>query len=202
MTKCLFGLTAALLLSGCATISSKAPALGHGDTSGFDPQGASVEVVYDLTVQAPDGETSYAITPDTPPQKAADIRAARAAEIYTLLKDYGFQPAQDGKADFQLRVVEGGEKTQPDSVLMMLLSSFSMLIIPHTYTGTSGYGYELWAGESRVHGVETKTEKKKVLGVIGLPLLAINATGGIDQQARVESHKSVLSSWIEQGAFE
>lgn len=202
MTKCLIGVTAALLLSGCATISSRAPALGQGDTSGFDPKGATVEVVYNVTSQAPDAETSYAVTPDTPPQKVAEIRAARAEEIYTLLKGYGFQPAQNGKADFQLRVLEGGERTEPDSILMMMLSSFSMLILPHTYTGTSGYGYELWAGESKVHGVDTRTEKKKVFGVIGLPLLAINATGSIDQKARVDSHKSVLSSWIEQGAFE
>lgn len=202
MTRVLFSFAAALLLSGCATISSKAPALGHGDTSGFDPKGTTVEVVYDLTSQAPDGETSYAVTPDTPPQKVAEIRAERADEIYTLLKGYGFQPAQGGKADFRVRVVEGGETTQPDSVLMLLLSSFSMLIIPHTYTGTSGYGYELWAGDSKVHGIDTRTEKKKVFGVVGLPLLAINATGSVDRQARVESHTSVLSSWIEQGAFE
>lgn len=202
MARFTFSLAVALLLSGCATISSKSPALGEGDTSGFDPKGTTVEVVYDLTARAPDAETSYAITPNTPPQKVAQIRSERAEEIYTLLKSYGFQPALGGKADFRLRVIEGGETTQPDSLLMLLLSSFSMLTIPHTYTGTSGYGYELWAGESKVHGIETRTEKKKVFGVIGLPLLAINATGAIDRKARIDSHKSVLSSWIEQGAFE
>ena len=202
MTKCLLGLTAALLLSGCATISSKAPALGHGDTSGFDPKGTSVEVVYELPAQAHGVYTTYAVTPDMSPEKAAKIRAERAEELQALLKGYGFQPAQGGKADFRLRVVEGGETTQEDSVLMMLVSSFSMLIIPHTYTATGDYGYELWSGDSKVHGVDTKTEKKKMAGLIGLPLLGLNATGSIDRQARIESHESVLSSWIEQGAFE
>lgn len=200
--KRLLPLLAVLLLSGCATVSSRAPALGEGDTSGFDAKGATVEVVYEITSGGADPQTAYAITPATSPGKAEQLRAARVAEVHELLKGYGFQPASGGKADFRIRIVEGGELTTEDSLLMLMVSSFSILIIPHTYTTTGDYGYELWAGDSKINGVATKAQKKKVFGLIGLPLLAVNATGSVDRKARTDAHDSVLSTWIEQGAFE
>ncbi len=202
MKKLLLLCLAGVIYSGCATIKSGAPILGHSDTAGFNPQGLTLEVVYEIPAQVSDGFTNYAITPSTAPQKAAEIRHKRSEELWTILNSYGFQPAQNGEADFRILVNEGGETTKEDSILLMMVSSFSMLTIPHTYTSTGMYSYELWAGDSKVHGIGTSTRKKKLFGLLGIPLLAVNATGSIDRKARLDAHESVISSWIEQGAFE
>ncbi len=193
-----------LVLTGCATIHPQAPKLGHGDTTGFDAKGTAVKVAYEFVAPAANatGTASFAVTADTPRDSIERIRAQRADEIYALLKGYGFRPAPDGDADYTVRVVENGETSDPDSIGLMMLGSFSMLIIPSPWTATRGYQYELWSAGQKVHTMDTESRKKQLFGLVGIPLLALNAGGSIDRKARSEAHDSVLSMWIEQGSFE
>jgi hypothetical protein len=203
--KRLIPILALLALTGCASVHPQAPKLGHGDTAGFDAKGASVKVAYDFgnTASASSsGPASFTVTADTPSDAVERIRAGRAEEIYALLKGYGFRPAPEGEADYTVHVVENGETSDPDSIGLMMLGSFSMLIIPSPWTATRGYQYELWSAGQKVHTIDTESKKKQLFGLIGIPLLALNAGGSIDRKARSEAHDSVLSMWIEQGSFE
>ncbi len=188
----LFLCLAGIILSGCATIKSDAPVLGFGDTEGFNPGGLTVEVVYE----------SDPAVPQATPQKAAEVRQQRSEEFWTILDGYGFRKAENGNADYRILITESGDTLKEDSILLLMISSFSMLTIPQTFTATGIYSYELWAGDSKVHSIDTRTRKKKLFGWLGIPLLAINATGSVDRKARMGAHESVISSWIEQGAFE
>jgi len=167
-----------LLLGGCAATHSKAPSLGRSDTSGFDARGASVNVDYRFQTSGISADfVSYSVAQSASESTISKLREARVTEVKALLDGYGFRAVSQPTADYTVRVIEGGEVTEPDSVGLLLLSSFSMLTIPASFTATRGYTYELWSKGQKLHSIETKTEKKQLFGLIGLPLLAINVGG-------------------------
>lgn len=198
--KRILALATASLLCGCATLYPTAPTLGRGDTEGFQGKGITFDVAY--SVASGEDDTVYAVTPGMPAAKVEEIHRARIAEVRALLDGYGFAPPGPKAARYVVRITESGQATEEDSLVLMMLSSFSMLILPHPYTGTVSHQYELWSGKQKLNTVSTTARVKKWFGLIGLPLLAINATGAVDQKARTAAHDSVISTWIEQGAFE
>lgn len=184
---------ACMQLAGCAS----APKLGGADISGFDAAGATVQVEYTL----PADEKST-------PARMEELRATRLDEIHGLLRAHGFQPQPAGAADFQIRVIEGanqditGEWKDAVGVNVLL---FTMGVVPAMFDYRNDFKYELWAGQERLHAIDTPADWQNPVSLASLAGLVspkLSAAEVAKKKARVGAHDSVIRLWIDQGSFE
>jgi hypothetical protein len=179
---------ACLLLAGCASD----PKLGQADTRGFHAAGATVRVDY-----------TFPADKDSSAKEQAELLGQRVEEVHQLLKGHGFQPVSSGTPAFHIRVVESADKDVTGEWTGAIAANvvlFSFGLVPAMFDYRNDFHYELWAGQKRVHTIETPADWKKAVGVISLSSTV--STDVSKQKARIGAHDSVIRLWIDQGSFE
>ena len=194
----LLTLSICAVLSGCATIYAKDPLLKPVDVKTTDVEGVSIDVAYDLRSEL--GVDSFGIGAEVDKDEARK-EVERRAEVLKLLKGYGFNVEAE-KPNYVLQIVEDGTVSETDSVLMLMLSSFTATIVPFTETSTHDFHYALKKEGSPVAQLDTRAQTKRLGGLLAIPLMPINMTGAVTEGARDDAHRGVISMWIDQGAFE
>lgn len=179
---------AVLWLSGCAS----APQLGQANTAGFNAAGTTVLVDYALAQDK-----------DLTVKEHAQLRDKRVEEIHQLLKTNGFRPVASGASTFTVRVVESADKdvsSEWTGAIGANLVLFTLGVVPAMLDYRNEFHYELWAGEKRVHVIDTPADWKKAVGLVSLSS-TLSADLSKDK-ARLGAHDSVIRLWIDQGSFE
>jgi hypothetical protein len=180
---------ACLWLSGCAS----APQLGLADTGGFHAAGATVLVDYTVPVDA-----------ESTAKEQAELRDQRLAEVHQLLQQHGFRAVSGGASAFKIRVVEGADTDitgEWKGALGANLVIFTLGVVPAMLDYRNDFRYELWAGEKRLHLINTPADWKKAMGLVSLSS-TLSGEDASRQKARIGAHDSVIRLWIDQGSFE
>jgi len=180
---------AVLWLSGCAS----APQLGKANTAGFNAAGTTVAV--DYTAPFEKGSS---------PKEQAQLRDQRIQEIHQLLKTNGFRPVASGESAFKIRVVEGAEQdvtSEWAGAIGANVVIFTLGIVPAVFDYRSEFHYELWAGDKKVHAIDTPADWKAGVGLVSISSTLSGADAG-KEKARLGAHDSVIRLWIDQGSFE
>jgi hypothetical protein len=178
-----------LWLSGCAS----APQLGQADTAGFNAAGKTVVVDYTLPF---DRESTA--------KEQAALREKRLGEIHQLLQRHGFRAVSGGASAFQIRVVEGAANEvtgEWKGALGANLVLFTLGIVPAMFDYRSDFRYELWAGERRIHQINTPANWEEAVGLVSISS-TLSGADASKQKARIGAHDSVIRLWIDQGSFE
>jgi hypothetical protein len=182
-------LAACLWLSGCAS----APQLGRADTRGFNAAGATVLVDYTPPHDSDDSE-----------REKAERHSERVGEIHRLLQQHGFRAVTSGASAFKIRIVEGAD-TDVTSDLKGALGAnlviFTLGIVPAVFDYRNEFRYELWAGDKRIHQINTPADWKKAVGLVSISS-TLSGEDAARQKARLGAHDSVIRLWIDQGSFE
>lgn len=177
-----------LWLGGCAS----APQLGQANTAGFNAAGTPVLVDY-----------AMAFDKDLSPKEQAEQQGQRVEEVHQLLRQHGFRPVAGGAGAFKIRVVESADKdvtSEWSGAIGANVVLFTLGVVPAMFDYRNDFHYELWAGDKRVHAIDTPADWKKAVGIVSL-----SSTLSADlskQKARLGAHDSVLRLWIDQGSFE
>lgn len=180
---------ACLWLSGCAS----APQLGLADTGGFHAAGRTVLVDYALPVD-----------PESTAKERAEVRVQRLEEVHQLLQQHGFRPVSGGASAFRIRVVEGADTDVTGDwkgAVGANVVIFTLGIVPAVFDYRNEFRYELWAGEKRIHLIDTPADWKKAVGLASISS-TLSGEEASRRKARTGAHDSVIRLWIDQGSFE
>ena len=180
---------ASLWLTGCAS----APQLGQANVEGFHADGTTVLVDYVL-----------AKNDDRSAKEHAELHAERVKEIQQMLQRHGFKTVTTADAAFKVRVVESvdhditGDWAGAVGANVVL---FTLGVVPAMFDYRNDFHYELWAGDKKVHQINTEAHWQKAVGLVSISS-TLSGEDAAREKARVGAHDSVIRLWIDQGSFE
>lgn len=195
---------AAVLLQGCAAMSSMSPPV---DKEAFDAKGKSVAVHYRFD-NASACASNIVLVMD--PCRGGDAEQ-RAGEFISVLNGYGFKAhraaaGDTATPDYTIVVKEAVAKEENvKSLGFMMLSSFTMGLFPVISDARpANLSYELYKGkmdaQSKLHAHAASTHVQTLGGIYVLAMGPSNHSA--NQASLMTEHDRAVQNWVQGGLFE